>query len=105
MVLAQVGWLTNYSRPAKEDSLIMHTTVPAEIRLNEGLRQMYAEQRLIIPTITYGRPSEQSSRRVQGGSFHAALPQSLEDSDSIFIFVPFDNGQTTRFYQPYFKEP
>jgi hypothetical protein len=87
------------------------TTFMLRFEVYEGLRQMYAEQPLIIPTniLTYGRFSGEPSppdaaTHIQTGTFHATLSQSLENCDSVFILVPFDNGQTTCFYQPYLKD-
>jgi hypothetical protein len=66
----------------------------------EGLRQMYAEQPFIIPTnvLQYARFSGQPSALT--GGFHATLSQCLENCDSAFLLVPFNNNQTTCFYQP-----
>jgi hypothetical protein len=86
------------------------TTFQLRFEVYEGLRQMYAEQPLIIPTniLTYGRfsgePSPAPDGSPQSGSFHATLSQSLENCDSIFVLVPFDNLQTTTFYQPYLTD-
>jgi hypothetical protein len=83
--------------------LMNTTTFQLRFEVYEGLRQMYAQQPLIIPTniLNYGRFSGEP-----GGSlaFHATLSQSLENCDSIFFLVPFENGQTTCFYQPYLTD-
>jgi hypothetical protein len=83
--------------------LMNTTTFKLRYEVYEGLRQMYAEQPLIIPTniLTYGRFSGEPSG---GTDFHATLSQCLENCDSVFILVPFENGQHTCFYQPYLKE-
>jgi hypothetical protein len=86
--------------------LMNTTTFELRYEVYEGLRQMYAEQPLVIPTniLTYGRFSGQPSTSANADNFHATLSQSLENCDSVFILVPFDNGQTTCFYQPYLKD-
>jgi hypothetical protein len=87
--------------------LMNTTTFELRYEVYEGLRQMYAEQPLVIPTniLTYGRFSgEPSTSSTGSATFHATLSQSLENCDSIFILVPFDNNQRTCFYQPYLKE-
>jgi hypothetical protein len=92
--------------------LMNTTTFQLHFEVYEGLRQMYAEQPLIIPTniLTYGRfsgepaGSDDGKSQRNGTDFHATLSQSLENCDSIFFLIPFDNGQTTCFYQPYLKE-
>jgi hypothetical protein len=87
------------------------TTFALRYEVFEGLRQMYAEQPLIIPTniLTYGRFSGEptggkADANGDGDNFHATLSQSLENCDSIFVLVPFENGQTTCFYQPYLRD-
>jgi hypothetical protein len=84
--------------------LMNTTTFQLRFEVYEGLRQMYSEQPLIIPAniLTYGRFSGQPN--ADDKVFHATLSQSLENCDSLFILVPFDNLQTTCFYQPYLTE-
>jgi hypothetical protein len=84
--------------------LMNTTTFQLRFEVYEGLRQTYSEQPLIIPTniLTYGRFSGEPSNGT--GNFHATLSQCLENCDSIFILVPFENGQHTCFYQPYLKD-
>jgi hypothetical protein len=113
-----VGWDTTKSEHTFKDQIITcptailktclmnTTTFQLRFEVFEGLRQMYVEQPLIIPTniLNYGRFSGEPSDNKSGSNFHATLSQSLENCDSIFILVPFSNGQTTCFYQPYLKE-
>jgi hypothetical protein len=82
------------------------TTFQLRYEVLEGLRQMYAEQPLIIPVniLTYSRFSGQPSNNAAGETFHATLSQSLENCDSVFVLIPSDPDQTTCFYQPYLKE-
>jgi hypothetical protein len=82
------------------------TTFQLRFEVFEGLRQMYAEQPLIIPTniLHYSRFSGQPSGNAANESFHATLSQCLENCDSLFILVPFDSNQTTCFYQPYLDQ-
>jgi hypothetical protein len=89
-----------------EQCLISITTFQLRYEVFEGLRQMYAEQPLIIPTniLNYGRFSGEPGANTDGTIFHATLSQSLENVDSIFILVPFMSDQTTCFYQPYLRE-
>jgi hypothetical protein len=86
--------------------LMNTTTFALRFEVYEGLRQTYAEQPLIIPTniLTYGRFSGEPSGNEDGANFHATLSQCLENCDSIFVLVPFENGQHTCFYQPYLRE-
>jgi hypothetical protein len=81
------------------------TTFQLRFEVFERLRQMYAEQPLIIPTniLHYARFSGQPGNNVDGEGFHATLSQCLENCDSIFILVPNNTNQTTCFYQPYLK--
>jgi hypothetical protein len=78
------------------------TTFQLRYEVFEGLRQMYAEQPLIIPTnvLHYARFSGQPAAGMPD-TFHATLSQCLENCDSVFILVPNNNNQTTCFYQPY----
>jgi hypothetical protein len=90
---------------AQVDQCLMNlTTFQLRYEVFEGLRQMYAEQPLIIPTNTlhYARFSGQPS--LGNPVFHATLSQCLENCDSVFILVPNNNNQTTCFYQPYLDE-
>jgi hypothetical protein len=82
------------------ECLMNLTTFQLRFEVFEGLRQMYAEQPLIIPTniLHYSRFSGQPGGTNQ---FHATLSQSLENCDTVFILVPNNNNQTTCFYQPY----
>jgi hypothetical protein len=79
------------------------TTFQLRFEVFEGLRQMYAEQPLIIPTniLHYSRFSGQPGSNNVNEGFHATLSQCLENCDSIFILVPNNTNQTTCFYQPY----
>jgi hypothetical protein len=79
------------------------TTFQLRFEVFEGLRQMYAEQPLIIPTniLHYSRFSGQPSNNNVNTNFHATLSQCLENCDSIFILVPNNTNQQTCFYQPY----
>jgi hypothetical protein len=79
------------------------TTFQLRHEVYEGLKQMYAEQPLIIPTnvLHYSRFSGEPGT---GTQFHATLSQCLENCDSVFILVPNNNGQTTCFYQPYLRD-
>jgi hypothetical protein len=79
------------------------TTFQLRDEVFQGLRQMYAEQPLIIPTniLHYARFSGEPGN---GSIFHATLSQSLENCDSVFILVPNNNNQTTCFYQPYLQD-
>jgi hypothetical protein len=88
------------------ECLMNLTTFQLRFEVFEGLRQMYAEQPLIIPTniLHYSRFSGQpGSGNVDGDDFHATLSQCLENCDSIFILTPNDNSQTTCYYQPYLR--
>jgi hypothetical protein len=80
------------------------TTFQLRYEVFEGLRQMYADQPLIIPTnvLHYARFSGQPS--AGNNIFHATLSQCLENCDSVFILVPNNNNQTTCFYQPYLQD-
>jgi hypothetical protein len=87
------------------DQCLMNlTTFQLRYEVFEGLRQMYSEQPLIIPTnvLHYARFSGQPS--AGNNIFHATLSQCLENCDSVFILVPNDNNQTTCFYQPYLQD-
>jgi hypothetical protein len=86
--------------------LMNQTTFQLRYEVFEGLRGMYSEQPLIIPTniLTYGRFSGEPGANSEGASFHATLSQSLENVDSIFILVPQTNDQRTCFYNPFLKE-
>jgi hypothetical protein len=86
--------------------LMNQTTFKLRFEVFEGLRQMYSQQPLIIPTniLQYGRFSGEPGKNDNGTTFHATLSQCLENCDSIFILVPFDNLQTTCFYQPYLRD-
>jgi hypothetical protein len=89
---------------AEMDKLEMNlTTFQLRFEVFEGLRQMYAEQPLIIPTniLHYARFSGQPTGNAVGNTFHATLSQCLENCDSIFVIVPNNTNQTTCFYQPY----
>jgi hypothetical protein len=79
------------------------TTFQLRFEVFEGLRQMYAEQPLIIPTniLHYSRFSGQPGGNTKNEGFHATLSQCLENCDSIIILVPNNTNQTTCFYQPY----
>jgi hypothetical protein len=79
------------------------TTFQLRFEVFEGLRQMYAEQPLIIPTniLHYSRFSGQPGDNNVGTVFHATLSQCLENCDSIFILVPNNTNQQTCFYQPF----
>jgi hypothetical protein len=82
------------------DKCLMNlTSFQLRYEVFEGLRQMYAEQPLIIPTnvLQYARFSGQPNG---SGGFHATLSQCLENCDSVFLLVPFNNNQTTCLYQP-----
>jgi hypothetical protein len=87
------------------------TSFQLRFEVFEGLRQMFSEQPLIIPTniLTYGRFSGQpdlpaaGQQQPDGAAFHATLSQSLENCDSIFVLVPFENHQTTCFYNPFLR--
>jgi hypothetical protein len=89
-----------------DQCLMSTTTFLLRYEVFEGLRQMYAEQPLIIPTniLTYARFSGQPGANQNGAIFHATLSQSLENCDSVFILCPNQNDQTTCFYQPFLKE-
>jgi hypothetical protein len=82
------------------------TTFQLRFEVFEGLRQMYAEQPLIIPTniLHYSRFSGQPGSNNVGEGFHATLSQCLENCDSIFILVPNNTSQQTCFYQPYLEQ-
>jgi hypothetical protein len=82
------------------------TTFQLRYEVFEGLRQMYAEQPLIIPVniLTYSRFSGQPAASTAGNVYHATLSQSLENCDSIFVLIPNDSDQTTCFYQPYLNQ-
>jgi hypothetical protein len=88
------------------------TTFQLRYEVFEGLRQMYSESPLIIPTniLTYQRfsgepmPADDGGSGANGAHFHATLSQSLENCDSLFILTPNNNSQQTCFYQPYLKE-
>jgi hypothetical protein len=86
-----------------EECLINLTTFELRYEVYEGLRQMYAEQPLIIPTniLQYARFSGQPGASPTDTTFHATLSQALENCDSVFILVPKNVNQTTCFYQPY----
>jgi hypothetical protein len=86
--------------------LMSQTTFQLRYEVFEGLRSMYADQPLIIPTniLTYGRFSGKPSGKDDGHTFHATLSQSLENCDSIFVLVPHEEGQRTCFYNPYLRE-
>jgi hypothetical protein len=91
---------------AEMDKIEMNlTTFQLRFEVFEGLRQMYAEQPLIIPTniLHYARFSGQPTDNTRGAAFHATLSQCLENCDSIFILVPNNTNQTTCFYQPYIE--
>jgi hypothetical protein len=79
------------------------TTFQLRFEVFEGLRQMYAEQPLILPTniLHYSRFSGLPGDNNVGTGFHATLSQCLENCDSIFVLVPNNTTQTTCFYQPY----
>jgi hypothetical protein len=82
------------------------TTFQLRFEVFEALRQMYAEQPLIIPTniLHYSRFSGQPGQNTAGQPFHAALSQCLENCDSIFILAPNNTTQTTCYYQPYLEQ-
>jgi hypothetical protein len=86
--------------------LMNQTTFQLRFEVFEGLRTMYSEQPLIIPTniLTYGRFSGQPGGNANGAIFHATLSQSLENVDSIFILVPSSNEQRTCFFNPFLKD-
>jgi hypothetical protein len=89
------------------DKCLMNTTTfQLRFEVFEGLRQMYAEQPLIIPTniLHYSRFSGQPGDNNANTGFHATLSQCLENCDSIFILVPNNSMQTTCFYQPYLDQ-
>jgi hypothetical protein len=89
-----------------EKCLMNMTTFQLRFEVFEELRNMYAEQPLIIPTnlLHYSRFSGQPTKNLPGVTFHATLSQSLENCDSVFIIVPFNNTQTTCFYQPWLDQ-
>jgi hypothetical protein len=82
------------------------TTFQLRYEVYEQLRNMYAENMLVIPTniLQYGRFSGYPSNMNDGTPFHATLSQNLENCDSIFILLPFNHGQRTCFYQPWLKD-
>jgi hypothetical protein len=86
--------------------LMNTTTFQLRYEVYEGLRQMYVEQPLIIPTniLQYSRFSGEPTGQTKGSHFHATLSQSLENCDSIFILIPNDNLQHTTFYQPWLEQ-
>jgi hypothetical protein len=89
---------------ASAETVLMNlTTFQLRFEVFEGLRQMYAEQPLIIPTniLHYARFSGQPTNNETNASFHATLSQCLENCDSIFILCPNNTNQQTCYYQPY----
>jgi hypothetical protein len=91
----------------KLDVCLMNlTTFQLRFEVFEGLRDMYSQQALIIPTnvMHYSRFSGQPDKNTADTVFHATLSQSLENCDSVFILVPNNTAQTTCFYQPWLKE-
>jgi hypothetical protein len=88
-----------------DECVMSTTTFQLRYEVYEGLRQMYVENMLVIPTniLQYGRFSGTPTRNEDGELFHATLSQNLENCDSLFVLLPFEHGQRTCFYQPYLK--
>jgi hypothetical protein len=63
------------------------------------------QEPLIIPTnvLNFGKFSGTPKGNADGSSFQATLSQCMENCDSIFILQPFNNNQTTCFYNPFVK--
>jgi hypothetical protein len=102
-VITPVAQILSCIEASAKEVYMSLTTFQLRFEVFEGLRQMYAEQPLIIPTniLHYARFSGQPGTNTVNQQFHATLSQCLENCDSIFVLCPRNTNQQTCFYQPY----